>query len=69
MDNFYLMISWTFTFDIAKSKFQTFSKGRFFQKIWCIFLIAQKMCRKLSWKRYFEIAFCLESADSTKYNA
>ena len=29
-----------------------------------IFLIAQKMCRKLSWKRDFEIVFCLESADS-----
>ena len=31
------------------------SKGRFFQKVCCIFLIAQKMCRKLSWKRDFEI--------------
>ena len=39
-------------------------KVAFFQKVWCIFLITQKMCRKLSWKRYFEIAFCLESADS-----
>ena len=36
----------------------------FFQKVWCIFLIAQKMCRKLSWKRYLEIVFCLKSADS-----
>ena len=27
------------------------SKGRFFQKVGCIFRIAQKMCRKLSWKR------------------
>ena len=26
-------------------------KVAFFQKAWCIFLIAQKMCRKLSWKR------------------
>ena len=39
-------------------------KGRFFQKVWCIFLIAQKMCRKLSWKRDFEIVLCLQSADS-----
>ena len=38
-------------------------KVAFFQKVWCIFLIAQKMCWKLSWKRDFEIAFCLESAD------
>ena len=38
-------------------------KVTFFHKVWCIFLIAQKMCRKLSWKRDFEIAFCLESAD------
>ena len=36
-------------------------KVAFFQKVWCIFLIAQKKCRKLSWKRYFEIAFCLDS--------
>ena len=35
--------------------FQTPVKGCFFQKVWCIFLIAQKMCRKLSWKRDFEI--------------
>ena len=42
-------------------KWLTF-KGRFFQKVWCIFLIAQKMCQKLSWKRYFEIVLCLESA-------
>ena len=40
------------------------AKGRFFQKEWCIFLIDQKMCQKLSWKRYFEISFSLESADS-----
>jgi len=39
-------------------------KVAFFQKVLCIFLIAQKMCRKLSWKRHFEIVFCLESADS-----
>jgi len=39
-------------------------KVAFFQKVWCIFLIAQNMCWKLSWKRDFEIAFCLESADS-----
>ena len=39
-------------------------KGRFFQKVWWIFLIAQKMYQKLSWKRDFEIAFSLESADS-----
>ena len=39
-------------------------KVTFFRKVWCIFLIAQKMCRKLSWKRDFEILFCLESADS-----
>ena len=38
-------------------------KIAFFQKVWCIFLIAQKVCRKLSWKRDFEIAFGLESAD------
>ena len=30
----------------------------------CIFLVAQKMCRKLSWKRYLQIAFCLVSSDS-----
>ena len=39
-------------------------KVAFFQKAWCIFLIAQKMCRKLSQKRDFEIAFCVKSADS-----
>ena len=39
-------------------------KGNIFQKAWWIFLITQKMCWKLSWKRDFEIAFCLESADS-----
>ena len=39
-------------------------KGRFFQKVWYIFLIAQKLCQKLSWKWDFEIVFCLESADS-----
>ena len=27
-------------------------KGRFFQKVWCISLIAPKMCPKLSWKRF-----------------
>ena len=43
---------------------QVHSKGRFFQKVWCIFLIAQKICQKLSWKRDFEIVLCLESADS-----
>ena len=41
-----------------------FLKIAFFQKVWCIFLIAKKMCWKLSWKRGFEIALCLESADS-----
>ena len=35
-----------------------------FQKVWFIFLIAQNMWRKLSWKRDFEIVLCLESADS-----
>jgi hypothetical protein len=44
--------------------FMILIKVAFFPKVWCIFLIAQKMCRKLSWKRHFEIAFCLESADS-----
>ena len=39
-------------------------KITFFQKVWCIFLIAQKMCRKPSWIKYFEIALCLESANS-----
>ena len=46
----------------ADSKQNAFSKS-FFQKVWYIFLTAQKMCWKLSWKNYFEIAFCLESAD------
>ena len=39
--------------------------GPFFQKAWWIFLITQKMCWKLSWERDCEIAFCLESADSS----
>ena len=39
-------------------------KVAFFQKVWSSFPIAQKICRKLSWKKDFEIAFCLESADS-----
>ena len=39
-------------------------KVAFFQKVWCIFFIAQKMCWKLSWKRDFEIVLSLESADS-----
>ena len=29
-----------------------------FQKAWCIFLIAQKMCQKLNIERNFEIVFC-----------
>ena len=45
-------------------KITVLPKGRFFQKVWCMFLIAQKMCRKLSWKWYFEIVLGLESADS-----
>ena len=48
----------------VKYRFGRLLKVAFFQKVWCIFLIAQKMCRKLSWKRDFEIVFCLESADS-----
>ena len=44
--------------------YQATLKVTFFQKVWCIFLIAQKMCRKLSWKGDFEIVLCLESADS-----
>ena len=43
---------------------QVLLKVPFSHKVWCIFLIAPKMCRKLSWKRDFEIAFCLESTDS-----
>ena len=39
-------------------------KGRFFSESMMHFFIAQKMWRKLSWKRNFEIAFCLASADS-----
>ena len=35
------------------STFLNQSKGRFFQRVWSIFLIAQKMCRKLSWKRFW----------------
>ena len=42
-------------------------KVTFFQKVWCSFLITQKLCRKLSWKRDFEIGFCLESANSNYY--
>ena len=51
-------------------------KGYFFQKVWCIFLIDLKLCRKLSVKRDLEIAFCLESAncsvwgrENSKYEA
>ena len=53
----------TFTY-LIRWKIWVHLKGRFFQKVWCIFLIAQKMCRKLSWKRDIEILFGLESADS-----
>ena len=46
------------------SLLRLYLKVAFLKKVWCIFLIAQKMCRKLFWKRDFEIAFCLELADS-----
>ena len=41
------------------------AKGRFFSESMMNFSYCQKkICRKLCWKRYFEIVFCLESADS-----
>ena len=30
-------------------------KGRFFQKVWCIFQISQKMCQKLTWKWDYQV--------------
>ena len=36
----------------------------FFSESMMHFSHCQKMCRKLSWKRGFEIALCLESGDS-----